>query len=359
MLSTGTASNSAPHMAAAFLPLAANLLGGLIGGGGRQHQPAVPHAPIQPGATLSTQTVSVNIRANPTFSANPNFSAVSHSAADNTNSSRSENTQTLDQTQNQSHDQVQTQTNVQNLQPQPQQAVQSTPTSPAPLPIPIPTQPTSQASNGALSPQVTFGAAEHTFLEDLLCQMVERLTPVGTIVGYAGDAAPDGWLLCDGGVLDPVANPKYRALHQLVQSRYDPNAGPGEPGAVRLPDLRDRIPVGCGTSFRLVLRFGEAPDNMTLTEAHMPVHRHRVEGTTSSGNAMFYRTVQVAGQGSYANHQAGWNGCGPEFYTDRTDTGWANAAHTHNISLESGPAGGNQSFPIRQNSLAISYIIKY
>ena len=63
--------------------------------------------------------------------------------------------------------------------------------------------------------------------------------PVGTITQYAGAAAPTGYLLCDGSV---VSQATYAALYAVCGTTYD-TGGEGA-GNFRLPDLRQRFPLG-------------------------------------------------------------------------------------------------------------------
>lgn len=46
------------------------------------------------------------------------------------------------------------------------------------------------------------------------------LVPIGTIIPYAGDTAPAGWLLCDGSLIP--SDSKYQNLRNLIQRKYDP-----------------------------------------------------------------------------------------------------------------------------------------
>ncbi|HCX23957.1 MAG TPA: hypothetical protein DHN29_18695, partial [Cytophagales bacterium] len=53
--------------------------------------------------------------------------------------------------------------------------------------------------------------------------------PVGSIIAFAGNNAPTGWLFCDGQAVDAG---KYPELHQVVGNN--------------VPDLRSRFPLGAG-----------------------------------------------------------------------------------------------------------------
>ena len=46
--------------------------------------------------------------------------------------------------------------------------------------------------------------------------------PLGTILPYAGDTAPPGWLLCDGSNIN--VDPKYQNLRDLIGKKYDPTS---------------------------------------------------------------------------------------------------------------------------------------
>ena len=65
--------------------------------------------------------------------------------------------------------------------------------------------------------------------------------PLGSILPYAGNNIPDGFLLCDGSEVQRI---KYPALYDVLGNRYngsDPLLGLD---TFRLPDLRGRFPLG-------------------------------------------------------------------------------------------------------------------
>jgi microcystin-dependent protein len=64
----------------------------------------------------------------------------------------------------------------------------------------------------------------------------------GTIVAYAGSTAPDGWLICSGGVLSSSAYPQ---LSDVIKTSF--NTGSEGAGNFRLPDFTKRSPIGAGT----------------------------------------------------------------------------------------------------------------
>jgi microcystin-dependent protein len=66
------------------------------------------------------------------------------------------------------------------------------------------------------------------------------LQPVGAIEMYAGDTAPEGWLLCQGGTFDSAVYPK---LATVVGDKFGTHVGT----TYLLPDMRHRMPVGAGS----------------------------------------------------------------------------------------------------------------
>ena len=65
--------------------------------------------------------------------------------------------------------------------------------------------------------------------------------PAGTIISYAGQTDPDGWLLCDG---SPVSRTTYPDLFAAIGTLY--GAGDGST-TFNLPDLTDRFLQGSAT----------------------------------------------------------------------------------------------------------------
>lgn len=66
--------------------------------------------------------------------------------------------------------------------------------------------------------------------------------PTGTIAPFLGGVAPDGWLICQGGL---VSRTKYQALFNMIGTTY--GSGDGST-TFKLPDLRGRFLEGAATS---------------------------------------------------------------------------------------------------------------
>ena len=103
---------------------------------------------------------------------------------------------------------------------------------------------------------------------------------IGSIMLFAGNFAPRGWMLCAGQTL-PIA--QYSALFSLLGTYYGGNGTT----TFMLPDLRSRVPVGAGQGNGLTnWTLGEAQgvENVTLLSTQMPAHNHAVNVGTGDAN---------------------------------------------------------------------------
>lgn len=64
---------------------------------------------------------------------------------------------------------------------------------------------------------------------------IDALVPPGAVIAFAGTTPPDGWLVCDGSILD---RDDYPALFAAIGTTHGEG---GEPGTFRLPDHRGRF----------------------------------------------------------------------------------------------------------------------
>lgn len=99
---------------------------------------------------------------------------------------------------------------------------------------------------------------------------------VGEIRLFGGSYAPLGWLACEGQLL-PIA--QYDVLFSLLGTTY---GGDGI-STFALPDLRGRLPIhqgtGPGLSTHVMGEMGGS-EQVTLTAAQMPAHRHTMQAST-------------------------------------------------------------------------------
>lgn len=133
--------------------------------------------------------------------------------------------------------------------------------------------------------------------------------PIGTVVPYAGTAAPGGWLLCYG---QAVSQTTYAALYALLGTTYGVDSG----GNFTLPDLRGRVvagqdDMGGSSANRLTDQTGGldgdtlgdtgGAETHTLTEAQLASHTHTWTGSESAA-------ISTGISGAIANSAQGSQG---------------------------------------------------
>lgn len=130
-----------------------------------------------------------------------------------------------------------------------------------------------------------------------LFKAIQGLTPVGTVVPFAGSSAPTGWLLCDG---TEYLISQYGELHDVIGKTYKPTPASGY---FAVPDLRGRFVLGPdnmgGTSADVVtagsadvIGAKDGAEEVTLTTENLPEHEHDLRG--ESGD-QYYAIRDVAG----------------------------------------------------------------
>jgi microcystin-dependent protein len=164
---------------------------------------------------------------------------------------------------------------------------------------------------------------------------------LGTIIIFAGNFAPRGFMFCQGQLL-PIS--QYSALFSILGTTY---GGNGQTNFA-LPDLRGRAPIGTGQGPGLpTVSLGEqsGSPNITLTQANMPAHTHTAQVTLNC--AADGRPGSDTPAGNFLDS-------GTTIYTGASDgsTMAAGAATT-----QIGIAGSSQPFSVQSPYLGINYII--
>ncbi len=165
------------------------------------------------------------------------------------------------------------------------------------------------------------------------------------IVMFAGNFAPRGWALCNGQLLPINQN---QALFSLLGTTY---GGDGRT-TFALPDLRSRNPIHAGrgpglSDIKLGQRGGIETKTLTLLE--LPNHFHNAGSLTGQ--------VQCNDEDGISNEPAGKNignsTSGTPYNSDANNSILGKLS----ISGNTGAAGNNQPFNIRNPFLGINYII--
>ena len=186
----------------------------------------------------------------------------------------------------------------------------------------VPTAPT--AASGTNTTQIATTAFVNT--------ASAAAVPSGSLLMWPTATAPSGYLLCNGAA---VSRTTYAALFAVVGTTF----GVGDTTTTfNLPDYRDRMPIGAGTTYSANSQ-GGSKDAIVVT------HNHSV---TDTGHI---HTVSLTNSGTFANGGPipGGNGGGGS-YTQNT-----NSAVTGISIAASGSSGTNANLP---PYLGIYFIIK-
>ncbi|PTS92322.1 phage tail protein [Pedobacter sp. HMWF019] len=170
---------------------------------------------------------------------------------------------------------------------------------------------------------------------------------LGTIIIFAGNFAPRGWMLCWGQLL-PIS--QNQALFSILGTFY---GGDGVT-TFALPDLRGRVPVGQGQGPGLsnyVLGEKTGTENMTLTINQMPIHTHVATTAMKVSSQQGDQVTPVAASSISAVKDI--NGDPAKGFSSQSpDVGLTNA-----VTNTNGMTGGSMPFSLLQPILGVNYII--
>lgn len=164
---------------------------------------------------------------------------------------------------------------------------------------------------------------------------LDRAIPIGTVIMFGAERDPEGWMRCDGRLLDRNA---YAKLFSVIGTTY----GFTSSSNFRLPDIRDRSVVATGTSYRIGDKGGSG--FVTLSINQMPAHSHQIGEVEDEGRRF---QAKKAGQ----DIGSGDSGSG---YTYLTSTGTATGGRTPIATS----VGGSQPVDLRDPYLAMPYVIR-
>lgn len=173
------------------------------------------------------------------------------------------------------------------------------------------------------------------------------LVPIGTVVPFAGQEPPSGWLFCHG---QAVSRETYQELWDVVRSGTVGPFGNGNGTTTfNLPDLRGRVPAGRdnmgGTSANRLTNSGTGNpgingsslgsaggfDRHTLTVQQMPSHQHNWHSDITYGSAQ---------QAVYSAHN-----------------GYFGRGYSNYVGYTTSSTGSSQAHPNVQPTQVVNYII--
>ncbi|WP_177735166.1 phage tail protein [Flavobacterium inviolabile] len=173
------------------------------------------------------------------------------------------------------------------------------------------------------------------------------LTPVGSVIAFAGTQAPDGWLLCDGRSY-PVSGDK-NDLFKVIGNTYG-----GASGQFNVPDLRQTFVMGANPANgnEQLGRKGEAdrhshsinPPAQSFTTSTNGAHTHKF-------NSGWYK--RNFGGGGYSGIDT--NGTDIKYQTTESDGNHYHSVYVALPTFTSGEYTGQN----RPKWTALNYIIKY
>lgn len=192
--------------------------------------------------------------------------------------------------------------------------------------------------------------------------------PTGTVVPFAANSAPSGWILCDGGLYgrtsgDPSPQPN---LFSVIGTTY--GSGDGLT-TFAVPDLRGMFVRGFdnGRGEDPLRVFGSAQTDLFKSHDHTAgtesAHTHAFSGTTGvdSPDHTHQQYGWVGGDFEFASrvpnnyrwtaNQNTTSGASTRHTHTFSGTTGAGTSHTHTISLQ----GGTETRP---KNVAMNYIIK-
>jgi microcystin-dependent protein len=154
---------------------------------------------------------------------------------------------------------------------------------------------------------------------------------------------PDGWLACNGDLLNKIA---YVDLFVAIGNTY---GGLITDLSFNLPDMRGRVGIGAGQGADLTLRtMGEKSgvETHALNVGEMPAHNH---GVTDPGHVHGY--INNTGDQSVNNILSN------ETAADQEDYSATTGVSTTGITINN--AGSGNAHNNMQPFLVIRYLIKY
>jgi len=172
--------------------------------------------------------------------------------------------------------------------------------------------------------------------EKLSSEAQGGLIPAGTILTYAGAAAPTGYFSCDGST---VSRTLYPELYLAIGTYY--GSGDGST-TFNLPDTRGRFVVGADSvTYGLNTKGGASEVTLTSAQSGLPAHTHA--SSTDAYNLVKYQTTT----GSASMTESGFSS---------RQVSYSSTAFTVNANAAANAAAAHENLP---PFIGLNHIIKY
>lgn len=141
---------------------------------------------------------------------------------------------------------------------------------------------------------------------DNACHPMSNLLPTGSVIGFAGSAAPNGWMLAQGQEVSRT-DELTANLFAVIGTTY----GVGDDSTTfNLPNLCGRVSIGAGQSGDLTDRLLGAiggEENHVLSVAELASHSHNraVSAIGAAGDNAYVPVAQGSGTGGYTTDAVG------------------------------------------------------
>lgn len=125
-------------------------------------------------------------------------------------------------------------------------------------------------------------------------------TPIGTVLSFAGQTPPNGYLLCDGG---SYAVADYQDLYDVIGNTYG-----GDSTNFNVPDYRETVLVGVGENTtdtiatHDVYELGEFKDDQLQTHTHTETRLNTAENVWGWDGSSFRVSPHIKTQTSPPNN---------------------------------------------------------
>jgi microcystin-dependent protein len=216
-------------------------------------------------------------------------------------------------------------------------------------------------SSGQLAPSVLNAPVPYSKGGTAATTQAAAQANMGVITGeikmWGVVSPPTGYLICNGAA---VSRSTYAALFAVYGSTF--GSGDGST-TFNLPDFRDRMPIGAGSTYSLAATGGSA--TTTLSTANIPSHAHSFSATTAGMNSNTSHNHNLLGSSYHYVADGGQNNGGasanpftPGSTTYGDVTATTSIDHTHNLSGTTGSIGSGTAATTISPYLGIYYIVK-